>query len=133
MSAGVLGVALDEPVARMVVVRLREPAVLREVVEPDDLVAGLEQLRDEVAVDEPGRAGDEDLHRWMPCAERAPDVDDVLAADLEAAVRLVRRAEDEDVALAEDAVEGRRGGRRVTYGSVQTTRAPAHARSFRSL
>ena len=59
---GVLGVALDEPVARMVVVRLREPAVLAEVVEPDDLVAGLEQLRDEVAVDEPGGAGDEDAH-----------------------------------------------------------------------
>ena len=58
----VLGVALDEPVARVVVVRLGQPAVLAEVVEPDDLVAGLEQLRDEVAVDEPGGAGDEDPH-----------------------------------------------------------------------
>ena len=50
----VLGVALDEPVARMVVVRLGQAAVLAEVVEPDDLVAGVEQLVDEVAVDEPG-------------------------------------------------------------------------------
>ena len=59
---GVLGVALDEAVARMVVVGLRQAAVLAEVVEADDLVAGLEQLRDEVAVDEPGGAGDEDPH-----------------------------------------------------------------------
>ena len=46
----------------MVVVRLRQPAVLAEVVEPDHLVPGLEELRDEIAVDEPGGAGDEDLH-----------------------------------------------------------------------
>ena len=36
----------------------------------------------------------------------APHVDDVLAAELEAAVCLVRRAEDQDVALLEDAVQG---------------------------
>ena len=59
---GVLGVALDEPIARMVVVRLGQPAVLGEVVEADDLVPGLEQLGDEIAVDEPGGAGDEDAH-----------------------------------------------------------------------
>ncbi len=66
-SADVLGVALDEAVARMVVVRLGQPAVLAEVVEADDLVAGLEQLGDEVAVDEPGGAGDEDSHQAAPC------------------------------------------------------------------
>ena len=64
----VLGVALDEPVARMVVVRLGQPAVLAEVVEPDDVVAGLEELRDEIAVDEPGGAGDEDRSRGPPVA-----------------------------------------------------------------
>ena len=72
----------------MVVVRLREPAVLAEVVEADDLVAGLEQLRDEVAGDEPGGAGDEDAALEPdPLAEGAPDVDDVLAADRQVAVR----------------------------------------------
>ena len=58
----VLGVALDEAVARVVVVRLGQPAVLREVVEPDDVVARLEQLGHEIAIDEPGGAGDEDAH-----------------------------------------------------------------------
>src|SRR5436305_11339372 len=62
----VLDVALDEPIPRVVVVRLRQRAVLTEVVDANDLVPGLEQLRDEVAVDEPGRAGDQDLHSWMP-------------------------------------------------------------------
>src|SRR6478672_9618417 len=59
---GVLGVTLHEPVARVVVVRLGQPAVLAEVVEPDDVVTRLEELRDEIAVDEPGGAGDEDPH-----------------------------------------------------------------------
>ena len=59
----VLGVALDEPIARVLVVRLRQPAVLAEVVEPDDVMAGLEQLGHEVAVDEPGGAGHEDAHQ----------------------------------------------------------------------
>ena len=58
----VLGVAFDEAVAGMVVIRLRQAAVLAEVVEPDHLVPGLEELRDEIAVDEPGGAGDEDPH-----------------------------------------------------------------------
>ena len=58
----VLGVALDEAVAGVLVVRLRQPAVLREVVEADDVVARLEQLGHEIAVDEPGGAGDEDAH-----------------------------------------------------------------------
>ena len=66
-QADVLGVALDAPVARVVVVGLVERAVLREVVEPDDLVARREQLLDEVAGDESGGAGDEDLH-----ASRSP-------------------------------------------------------------
>src|SRR6188768_4022342 len=37
---------------------------------------------------------------------RAPHVDDVLAAELEAAICLVRRAEDEDLALLDDALLG---------------------------
>ena len=59
----VLGIALHEAIARMVVVRLGQRAVLAEIVEADDLVAGLEQLRDEIAIDEPGGAGDEDPHQ----------------------------------------------------------------------
>src|SRR5215213_3013424 len=40
-----------------------------------------------------------------PVAEGAPDVDDVPAIDVEAAVWLVGRAEDEDLASAEHVVE----------------------------
>ena len=58
----VLGVALDEPIARVVVVRLREPPVFREVVEPDDVMPRIQKLGNEIAVDEPGGAGDEDAH-----------------------------------------------------------------------
>src|SRR3954454_3070105 len=50
-----------------------------------------------------------------PLAQRAPDVDHVLAADLEPTVRLVRGAEDEDLALAKDAFE-RREARVVNVG-----------------
>src|SRR5437867_500358 len=46
----------------MAVVRLGQPAVLAEVVEADDLMTGIEQLRHQVAVDEPGGACDEDSH-----------------------------------------------------------------------
>ena len=38
-------------------------------------------------------------------AERAPDVDDVLATDLEASILAVRRTENEDVALGQHCVE----------------------------
>ena len=58
----VLGIALDESIPRVVVVALGHPPVLAEVVEPHDLVAGGQQLLDEVATDEPGSAGDEHLH-----------------------------------------------------------------------
>ena len=71
-EAGVLCVALDEPVSRMAVVRLDQPAVLAEVVEPDDLMAGLVQLGDQVAVDEPGGAGDQDPHYSRIPPPRAP-------------------------------------------------------------
>ena len=59
----VAGVALDEPVARVVVVGLRDLAVLGVVVDADDLVAAPQQLLDDVAADEAGRAADQDLHR----------------------------------------------------------------------
>src|SRR5207247_8917559 len=58
----ILGVALDEPVARVVVERAAHPAVLAVVVDADDLVPGAKQLGDQVPADEPGGAGDEDLH-----------------------------------------------------------------------
>jgi hypothetical protein len=56
----ILRIALHEPVARVLVVRLDQRAVLAEVIETDDLVAGVEQLGHQVAVDEAGRAGDQD-------------------------------------------------------------------------
>jgi hypothetical protein len=62
----ILGVALHEPIRRVVVVALRHPAVLAEVVDADHLVACLEQLVDEVAADEARGAGDQDLHSRMP-------------------------------------------------------------------
>ena len=49
----VLGVAADEAVAGDGPRRAGDLAVLREVVQPDDLVAGREQLLDDVAADEP--------------------------------------------------------------------------------
>jgi len=58
----VLGITLHEPVARVAVVRLRQRPVLAEVVEPDHVVTRFEQFGNEIAVDEPGRAGDEDPH-----------------------------------------------------------------------
>ena len=58
----VLGVALDEAVAGMVVVGAPHRAVLAEVVDAHHLVTGGEQLGDQVAADEAGRAGDQDLH-----------------------------------------------------------------------
>src|SRR5262249_39668977 len=61
-EAGVLRVALHELEPRMPVVGLRDAPVLAEVVEADDLPAVLEELGDEVARDEPVRAGDEGLH-----------------------------------------------------------------------
>ena len=123
---GVLGVALDEAVARVVVVRLGQPAVLREVVETDDLVAGLEQLRDEIAVDEPGGAGDEDPHQSRMPSPRAPHTSTTsLPPTCRLAVGRVRRAEDEDVALARGRSRGSSRRSSWTYGSVQRTRAPA--------
>ncbi len=59
----VLGVSLHQPVTRVVVVALADRAVLAEVVQPDDLVTGLQQLGHQVAVDEAGCAGDEDAHQ----------------------------------------------------------------------
>ena len=57
----VLGVALNEPVARVVVIRLGQAPVLAEVVHADDVVARSQQLGDEVAIDEPGSTGYEIL------------------------------------------------------------------------
>src|SRR5438876_1791319 len=62
----ILRVALDEAVSRMVVVRLRQSAVLAEIVESHDVVTGFEELRDEIAVDESCRACDEDSQSRMP-------------------------------------------------------------------
>src|SRR5215467_6055635 len=64
-EGGVLGVAFDQPVVRMAVVRAPHRPVLAEVVDAYDLVAGLEQLGDEVAADESARAGDENLQSRM--------------------------------------------------------------------
>ena len=57
----VLGIALDQPEARIVVMAAAHRAVLAEVVHADDLVPGLQQLCDQVSADETSRPGDEDL------------------------------------------------------------------------
>ncbi len=46
-------VALDQRVARVVVERLLDRAVLREVVDPHHAVAAAEEVLDDVAADEP--------------------------------------------------------------------------------
>ena len=50
----VFRIALDEAVVGMFVVALLYPAVLAEVVQADDVVAGIEQFLDEITVDETG-------------------------------------------------------------------------------
>ena len=54
----VFGVAFDQAVARIVVKCAPHRAVLAEVVDTDNLVAGVNQLGDEISADESGRAGD---------------------------------------------------------------------------
>jgi hypothetical protein len=62
---GVLRVALDQAVARVRVVGLRDAAVLGEVVEADHVPAVLEQLLHEVAGDEAVRTGDQGFHSTL--------------------------------------------------------------------
>jgi hypothetical protein len=61
-QADVLGVALDLAEVGVVTEGPLDGAVLGEVVEADDLMSGPQQILDQIARDEPGRAGDEDLH-----------------------------------------------------------------------
>jgi hypothetical protein len=58
----ITGIAFDEVVRGVVVVGLGNPSVLRIVVDADDLVTAAEELLDQVAADEPGRTGHQDLH-----------------------------------------------------------------------
>jgi hypothetical protein len=105
--ADVLGVAPDQAVARVLLGRLADVAVLGEIIQADDFVPGLQQLFDQVAADKAAGAGDKDLHRvrgsefavgrlcrqvgGLP-ADGAGDIDDRLA-ELQAAVAVVRRAD----------------------------------------
>ena len=59
--------------------KLAEPRLLQlyvvigiEVIEPDDLVASVEQRLGGMVTDEPGRAGDQDTHRHIPCVWSNP-------------------------------------------------------------
>src|ERR1700680_1834604 len=61
----VLVVSLDEPVSGVGVIAALDRSVLAVVVDPDHLVAGLQQLRHEVTADESRSAGDEDLQSRM--------------------------------------------------------------------
>ena len=58
----VLGIPHDPAVARVVVVAAPHRAVLREVVQADDLGADGQQLFDEITGDEAGRTGDQNTH-----------------------------------------------------------------------
>ena len=64
----ILCVTLDEGVPGMRVVAARDQAVLAEVIDADDRMSGLEQLRDQVPVDEPGGPGDQDPQAAPPDA-----------------------------------------------------------------
>jgi hypothetical protein len=61
----VFGVALDKAIAGMAVEAAADRSVLAEVVDADDLMTGLQQLGNEIAADEAGGAGDEDLQSLM--------------------------------------------------------------------
>src|SRR5207253_11502485 len=58
----ILGVAFDQAVPRVVVEGAPDRAVLAEVIDPDHLVAGVQQLGDEVPADESRCASDESFH-----------------------------------------------------------------------
>ena len=62
----ILGVALDQSVARVVVERPPDRTVLTEVVDSDDLVPRVQELGDEISANESRRAGDENLHAICP-------------------------------------------------------------------
>ncbi len=51
---GILGIAFDEGVSRIGVVRFFRPSVFAEVVEADYLVPGVEQLFDQISTDKTG-------------------------------------------------------------------------------
>jgi len=59
----VFGVTPHEAVSRMVAAGGPQLAIFGEIVEADDVPAGVQELADDVAADEPGGTGDEDLHR----------------------------------------------------------------------
>ena len=59
----IAGIALDEPVPRVVVVGLRDRPVLRVVVDADDVVPAAQELLHDVTADEPGRSRDEHSSR----------------------------------------------------------------------
>src|SRR5215207_7602643 len=52
----------EEVIAGMVLEAPLDDAIFREVVEADDLVAGLQELLYDIAGDEPRRPGDQDFH-----------------------------------------------------------------------
>src|SRR5882762_2650518 len=57
----VFGVALNEVVARVLVEAAFDRAVFAEVVNSDNVVAGVQEIGDEISADEPRRASNEDL------------------------------------------------------------------------
>ena len=59
-EAEVAAVALDEAIPRVRVVGPGDRSVLREVVDPDDLVAALQELLYEIAADEAGGTAHDD-------------------------------------------------------------------------
>ncbi len=70
-KAHILRIALDQPVVRVMIVAAGHRPVLTEVVDPNHLVAGLQQFGYQVAADEAGGAGHEDLHRRIELSSDA--------------------------------------------------------------
>ena len=65
-QADILGIAVHKAVSGVSTGCLLDRSILGEIVEPHDLMAGLEELFDDVSTDEPGRACDENLHVKSP-------------------------------------------------------------------
>ena len=61
-QTAVFGITLNEFVPRVAVIGFLERAILTEIVESDDLVIRPQEFLDQVAADEPRRAGNEYFH-----------------------------------------------------------------------
>src|SRR6266550_677570 len=128
---GVLGVAVDQAVARIVVKRPRDRAVLAEVVDADHLVPGVEKLGDQVPANKTSCAGDEDLQRRM-----GPVTPQMSTTSRPSSSSLLYARCGAPTTITSDSRSTLSSGWKVgsaMYGSVHSTLAPLNWASLRSL